>query len=253
MTSAEASVLAWFTGTEPPVGMGDFDTEELIRSLVVVWPEWMSKVHKATNAIIDSHYAKIRDSENADTHLARELVFEDLAYRRSLIRIRKDVNQFKDLDRNQMRERVQKVIHRERYYSKLRVNALVKRLDGIIEYIKLRSQDPRSDFGGGALWVLDPTKKTHTEDCLAMAGKVWSWNVLRLVNPANRHPGCGCHLEPDPSLIHGVSGQTAPIGILPAVADISWDMGPVSPRPMTDVQFQRPSYRDLYRSQISNV
>jgi hypothetical protein len=230
--------------------MGDFDTDELIRSLIVVWPEWMSKVHKATNAIIDNHYKKILQSEFADMHISRELVFEDIAYRRSLERIKADVRQFKYMDKFEMRERIRKVIRRERYYAKLRVDALVKRLDGITEYIKLRSQDPRSDFQGGALWVIDPTKQTHTDDCVAMAGRVWSWNVLRLVNPANRHPGCGCHLEPDPSLVHGVTGQTAPIGILPPVVDISWDMGPISPRPMTDVQFRPPSYRDLYRSQF---
>jgi len=250
VTSAEASVLAWFTGTEPPVGMGDFETDELIRSLIVVWPEWMSRMHKATNAIITDHYKKIRDSEFADMHISRELVFEDIAYRRSLDRIKADVQQFKDFDRNDLRVRIQKIIQRERYYSQLRVKALVRRLDGIVQYIKLRTQDPRSDFSGGALWVIDPTKKTHTDDCVVMAGKVWSWNILRLVNPANRHPGCGCHLEPDPSLVHGVAAQTAPIGILPPIVDTSWDMGPVSPRPMTDVQFRPPSYKDLYRSQF---
>ena len=228
--------------------MGDFDTDELIRSLVVVWPEWMSKMHNATNAIITNSYKNIQDSEFADLHISRELVFEDMAYRRSLNRIRNDIQQFKNWKKNEMRERIRKVIQRERYYSRLRMKALVRRLDGIVEYTKLRSDDPRSDFEGGALWVIDPTKETHTDDCLAMAGKVWSWNVLRLVNPANRHPGCGCHLEPDPSLVHGVSGQAASIGVLPPIVEPSWDMGPVRSRPMVDVQFSPPNFRELYRS-----
>lgn len=230
--------------------MGDFDTEDLVRSLILVWPEWMSKMHKATNAIITDHYKKIRDSEFADMHISRELYFEDLAYRRSLNRIRDDVRGFKDMDKSQIRDRIRKIIQRERYYSQLRVKALVKRLDGIAEYLRLRTNDPRSDFAGGALWVIDPTKETHTDDCVAMAGKVWSWNILRLVNPANRHPGCGCHLEADPSLIHGVEAQTAPVGILPPIVEPSWDMGPVRARPMADVQFIAPNYNDLFRSQF---
>jgi hypothetical protein len=147
-----------------------------------------------------------------------------------------------------MRDRVRAIIQRERHYSKLRIEALVKRIDGIVEYTNLRMADPRSDYQGGALWVLDDSKETHTADCLAMAGKVWSWAVLRLVNPANRHPGCGCHLEKDPSLTHGVSKQAAPIGVLPPVVETSWDMGVIAPRPMVDVQFSAPTFHDLHRS-----
>jgi hypothetical protein len=46
----------------------------------------------------------------------------------------------------------------------------------------------------GAYWLMDNGLKTHTDDCLAMEGKVWPWSVLDVINPANRHPGCGCRL-----------------------------------------------------------
>jgi hypothetical protein len=46
----------------------------------------------------------------------------------------------------------------------------------------------------GAYWLMDKGLKSHTTDCLAMEGRVWPWTVLDVVNPANRHPGCGCKL-----------------------------------------------------------
>ena len=248
MTSAEAAVLAWFTGNEPPVGMGEHKTDDLIKALVVVWPRWMFKIHNVTNTIIDDHYKAMKSVESADMHMSREQLFESLAFRRSLSRIKADIAKFKNYDKVQIRDRIRQVVGRERYYSRLRVDALAKRIDGIAEYTNLRIADPRSDYAGGALWVLDPTKETHTDDCLAMAGRVWSWATLRLVNPANRHPGCGCHLKKDPSLTHGVSKQAAPIGVLPPMVVPSWDMGALMPRPMTDVKFAAPNFHDLHRS-----
>jgi hypothetical protein len=47
----------------------------------------------------------------------------------------------------------------------------------------------------GGYWELG-NRKNHTADCLFMAGKNWSWKTLAVVNPANRHPGCGCTIKP---------------------------------------------------------
>lgn len=47
----------------------------------------------------------------------------------------------------------------------------------------------------GGYWELG-NRKEHTADCLFMAGKNWSWKTLGVVNPANRHPGCGCTIKP---------------------------------------------------------
>lgn len=47
----------------------------------------------------------------------------------------------------------------------------------------------------GGYWELG-NRREHTADCLFMAGKNWSWETLAVVNPANRHPGCGCTVKP---------------------------------------------------------
>lgn len=47
----------------------------------------------------------------------------------------------------------------------------------------------------GGHWHLG-ARKNHTADCLFMAGKNWSWDTLAVVNPQNRHPGCGCTIGP---------------------------------------------------------
>lgn len=242
MNAAEASILAWFTDREPPVGLGAVDPQQLVSALVVIWPEWMSRLHHTTNAIIEKKYKKIKDVNFGNLHMNRELLMEDLAYRRSLNRIRDDLAGAK-WSKTEIEQAIRKIIKRERYYSELRINALVHRVDSLVEYANLRSSDSRSDFEGGAEWVLDPAKKTHTEDCLAMAGKVWSWSVLRFVNPANRHPGCGCHLKPN---FDREPLQEAPPEALP-----SWDMGPVSPKNMLSRDYTAPSFSTLHRSQYT--
>jgi len=228
--------------------MGEAKTKDLIRALVVVWPKWMARIHAASTALINAQYGENLDDYSASAHKSRELLFEDAAYRNSLGRIQRDIVQLKSMDKIRLRDRIRDIVHRERYYNKLRLEALSRRLNGVFDHHKLRSEDPRSDYSGGALWVMDYSKETHTNDCVAMAGKVWSWAVLRYVNPTNRHPGCGCSLAPDPSLVHGVSGQAMPISILPAVAEPSWDMGLITPKPMIDIEYNPASFFSLHRS-----
>lgn len=249
MNSAEASVLAWFVGADTPIGFDDFDTNKLIQALMVIWPEYMGKMHAASLAVIDNKRRQMKDPEFANRQAKREYDFETVAYRRSMARIRKSLKEMPRGDAQSVKNRISEIVKRERYYSNLRMSALIKRLNDSIDYERLRSEDPRSDYSGGALWVLDPSKDTHTADCLLMEGKVWSWRVLRVVNPANRHFGCGCRLKQDPSLTYGIEAQTnAPIGIIPTGVDPSWDMGELSARPMIDVKYQVPSFNDFYRS-----
>lgn len=243
MNSAEAAVLAWFTDVEPPVGLGSLDAKSLASAIAVVWPEWMAKMHKATNALIDDYYRKIVDKEIGEIHMNRELMFESIAYKRSLARIREDLSVIYATNKSDLETKIKQTIKREKYYNKLRIEALVRRISMIVQHVNMRAADPRSDFDGGALWIMDMDKKTHTEDCLAMQGKVWSWSVLRFVNPANRHPGCGCHLEPN--------FEATPIITAPDEAPPGWDMGPVQAKPMTQVQFEKSTWNSLYRSQFS--
>jgi len=249
VTSAEASVLAWFSGVDPPIGLDDFDNEKLVQALMVIWPEYMGKMHNASIAIIDNKSKLMQEPNFANRQMSREYKFETIAYKRSMIRIRRDLKAIMNTDKNEIKARISQIIKREKRFSNLRMASMIKRLDDSIQYENLRLDDPRTDFAGGALWQLDESKETHTADCLIMAGKVWSWNVLRYVNPANRHAGCGCTLKKDPSLVHGLESQSnSPIGVVPQGVEVGWDMGTLPARPMPDVKYQVPSFNDIFRS-----
>ena len=85
--------------------------------------------------------------------------------------------------------RMVETVIRERTYSKMRTDAVARRLDLRVEEDGVRRSSPE-----GAYWVLDLTRRTHTKDCLAMANRAWSWRVLTVIRPSNRHLGCGCRL-----------------------------------------------------------
>lgn len=70
--------------------------------------------------------------------------------------------------------------------------AVRDRLRKALFYYQIRATNLR-----GALWKLGPTK-THTPDCVYMAGKAWTWKVLDDINPYTRHTGCACSLVPIP-------------------------------------------------------
>ena len=58
----------------------------------------------------------------------------------------------------------------------------------------LRREIVRRDSPEGALWVLDPTVKEHTPDCVAIAAVGWwPWEALDRLHPPV-HTGCRCEL-----------------------------------------------------------
>jgi hypothetical protein len=83
-----------------------------------------------------------------------------------------------------------RAFRKEKRYRQQQVEEATRRTNRAQEMDHIRSISPV-----GATWVLGD-KKHHTPDCLAMAGYAWNWSVLAIVNPANRHPGCGCTLRP---------------------------------------------------------
>jgi hypothetical protein len=92
-------------------------------------------------------------------------------------------------DRAVREAELRKVLDRERRYAEQREEAIALRSLGAAEARVLEATSPQ-----GALWTLGPTQ-THTADCLAMAGKVWPWTVLRGFHPPLHH-GCACSLQP---------------------------------------------------------
>lgn len=90
-----------------------------------------------------------------------------------------------------LRAAFEQALDRERRLNRIRQQAATRRLLLKIEEANVQSVSPQ-----GAYWLLDPSLKTHTADCLAMAGHSWSWEVLKRVRPSNRHVQCGCRLIP---------------------------------------------------------
>lgn len=79
-------------------------------------------------------------------------------------------------------------MRRERRYLEMHIAAATRRMRCDADMARLQERGEP-----GAVWVLGK-RQTHTPDCVAMAGRFWTWDVLREVNPANRHAGCGCAL-----------------------------------------------------------
>jgi hypothetical protein len=83
---------------------------------------------------------------------------------------------------------VESVVRREQQYARQRAVASGERLFAAVEREALRRDSPR-----GAYWELGPTSE-HTPDCVAMAGKLWPWEVLDKLHPP-MHVGCKCRLR----------------------------------------------------------
>ena len=219
--AAEAAVLAWLVdGFEPPAVAHSASTQDLARALAVIWPEYVRKIRRASESVIDTNMQRVTDPDIRRMHLEREYQFEDLSYTRAISRMSADLRIARVLNDKNLERRIEEIVQREKNYNKLRLRATVRRTARIAEHFEMRSEDVRNDWEGGALWLMDPTKKEHTLDCLAMEGETWAWGVLRWINPANRHAGCGCKLVPDSNAPRITRPPTAPQG---------FDMGAIQP------------------------
>lgn len=128
--------------------------------------------------------------------LARAVAREasrDAAYARNMQRRLREgfrrINADPTLTPQERREKGRKLVEMERGYLERHIEEAGWRMMREAEMSRLKRL--RED---GAYWLLDPNRRTHTTDCLAMEGRIWPWSVLERINPANRHPGCGCKL-----------------------------------------------------------
>lgn len=127
----------------------------------------------------------------------REIMLTEMEYERRFAK-RSAERLARSMDRAAARgldldEAHRKALAREARFERMRQQAVIRRVTLRLEEEWVRDQSP-----DGAYWVMDPTKKMHTPDCLAMANKAWTWSVLGLVRPSNRHNLCGCRLVPLP-------------------------------------------------------
>lgn len=134
----------------------------------------------------------------------REAIYERIFVERSTRRIVADLERSKlDGDTPEQRRTVlEGAIARELRFERMRQLAVRHRIMAGVSEARVRAISPE-----GAYWRMDPTKKTHTADCLAMNGKAWSWSVLAVIRPSNRHHQCGCVLIPlGMARAHGLPG-----------------------------------------------
>jgi DNA-binding CsgD family transcriptional regulator len=139
--------------------------------------------------VLDQLYAEQQDRVLA---LAREQRYALTYARRMQIRLRLGLREVRNdmLARPADRDRrVRQVMELERVYLARHIAASGRRLRADREMWSLKLRGER-----GAVWLIDESLRTHTADCLAMAGKWWPWRVLDQINPGNRHAGCGCRL-----------------------------------------------------------
>lgn len=131
---------------------------------------------------------KLSPDEIAKT-IARETEYGAEFERKALERIREDWAKIDALPVEDQPEAYRALLDRERRYAGQRAEATAIRAIRAVERVSVKLESPV-----GALWVLGPAEQ-HTRDCVAMAGKVWPWDVLETDHPP-LGPGCVCYLLP---------------------------------------------------------
>lgn len=86
-------------------------------------------------------------------------------------------------------ERVRAITDRERRFIDMRERAMAERAVGAAQWQWLSESSPE-----GAVWMLGPAR-SHTAECLALAGKALPHEVLEVWHPP-LHAGCRCWLMP---------------------------------------------------------
>lgn len=107
-------------------------------------------------------------------------------------------------DAKEQRAGLAKLFERERRYAEQRAVEMGRRLEKTTERVAVKRESPR-----GAFWHLGEASE-HTPECVAMAGKFWSWEALEVMRPPVG-PGCRCGLKAEKvAIVQGLlmPGQT---------------------------------------------
>jgi hypothetical protein len=120
--------------------------------------------------------------------VTEEIRLEAIYQRRAAERMRKALTlASRATDPSARQSAVESAARREQNYARQRAIASGARVFASVERTALEEQSPQ-----GAYWKLGVAVE-HTPDCLAMAGKLWPWSVLRKIHPL-LHVGCKCTL-----------------------------------------------------------
>lgn len=120
--------------------------------------------------------------------MAREMLRDAAYLENARRRLTEAVSQANALPGPMRREKLDQAKRAEMRYLKMHIEAAGHRMMREAEAARIFETEDE------AYWQLGD-RKTHTPDCLRMAGRVWKREVLERVNPANRHAGCGCRLR----------------------------------------------------------
>lgn len=129
-----------------------------------------------------------------------------------LDRVRLDIGSIlaPDVPAQEQRLRLVKLMEREKRYAQQRAREMGRRLEKSAERFAVRRESAR-----GAFWTLGRAKE-HTPECVAMAGSLWSWEVLDQFHPPVG-PGCVCGLVTEAQAV--LSGRLPPGAKPRSVAD----------------------------------
>lgn len=135
-----------------------------------------------------AHRAAPTLADVASELIGRELGYEQTFRGNQFDRIQSELQQALSLSDKDARDaRVKQIFADEQRYTDLRETAMRDRVLSGLKHYSLEQRSP-----DGAFWELGEAK-THTVDCLAMAGKHWPWSVLHDFQPP-LHPNCRCKL-----------------------------------------------------------
>lgn len=197
---AAAAVATYFAtaAVSAPLQQAGFSIARLSRMMAALYKPLVSaRIYilrrRADYEFSDALPTDGPNAEQVQAFIQDEIDLEEKFVRRSSQRVSADLRRAADrgATKDELDKILQNALDRERRFNMMRQQAAERRLRLRIEEAQVEAQSPE-----GAYWVLDPTLRTHTADCMRMAGRIWSWSTLRRIRPSNRHAQCGCRLIP---------------------------------------------------------
>ena len=116
-------------------------------------------------------------------------------------RVLRDLGSILSAPAEEQRPRLTKLFERERRFAEQRAVEMGRRLEKTTERVAVKRESAR-----GAFWELGEAKE-HTPECVAMSGKLWSWEALAVLHPPVG-PGCKCKLTSEKAAI--LAGKLMP-------------------------------------------
>lgn len=162
---------------------------------------------------------KLPAQEIADL-IALETEYGEEFERKARERVRTAWAKIQGLPEGERLPAIRALLEQERRYAGQRAEASAVRGIRTVERVAVKRESPL-----GAYWKLG-VAENHTRDCVAMAGKIWPWDVLDTDHPP-LGPGCVCELV------------SIPVAVLRGLA-------PAGAKPIEDARRKREMIKTLY-------